>query len=135
MSRTPMAWNSDRFNGFSSAAPWLRSQDRQADFTVAGQHSNEAAPLHRYRRLIATRRQYSDLWKEELKVVPSGRTDVAVIQRGRSLTVANFGSEPFAINLGDGKWRVVFASQGGDGDPASGIVNVTPETTVILVLQ
>lgn len=135
VSRTPMAWNSDRFNGFSSAAPWLRSQDRQADFTVAGQHANEAAPLHRYRRLIATRRQYSDLWKEELKVVPTGRNDVAVIQRGRSLTVANFGSEPFAINLGDGKWRVVFASQGGDGDPASGIVNVTPETTVILVLQ
>ena len=37
------------------------------------------------------------------------------------------------VNLGEGKWRVVFASQGGDGDEASGMVNITGETTVGLV--
>jgi len=131
--RTPMAWNSDRFNGFSTVTPWLVAQERAPDFTVAGQHANPAAPLHRYRRLIALRKQLPELWSSELKQVSSGRADVAVIQRGPTLTVANFGSDPFAINLGDGSWKVVFASQGGDGDVATGIVNVAAETTAILV--
>ena len=133
VSRTPMAWNTDVHNGFSTAAPWITAQDRPIDFTVAGQHANSAAPLHRYRRLIALRRHYPDLWKAELKVVPSGRDDVAVLQRGTTLTVANLGEFPFAINLGEGQWRVVFASQGGDGDIASGMVNISGETTVVLV--
>lgn len=131
--RTPMAWNSDRFNGFSTVEPWLLAEERPPDFTVAGQHANPAAPLHRYRRLVALRKHYPALWQAELKVVPSGRPDVAVIQRGTTLTVANLGSLPFAINLGEGEWRVVFASQGGDGDVASGIVNVAAETTAVMV--
>jgi len=131
--RTPMAWNDDQFNGFSTTTPWIVAEDRPSDFTVAGQHANAAAPLHRYRRLIALRRHYPDLWRAPLKVVPSGRDDVAVIQRGATLTVANLGSAQFAINLGAGDWRVVFASQGGDGDVASGIVNVSAETTVVMV--
>ncbi len=131
--RTPMAWNTDPFNGFSSVEPWLKAADRPLDFTVAGQHANAAAPLHRYRRLIALRKHHPDLWRAELKVIDSGRPDVAVIQRGTSLTVANLGSQSFAINLGSGQWQVLFASQGGDGDLASGIVNVSAETTVILV--
>lgn len=131
--RTPMAWNVDEFNGFSISSPWLVSEDRPADFTVAGQHENSAAPLQRYRRLIALRKALPDLWQGGLKVVPTGRDNVAVIQRGSSLTVANFGPTPFAINLGENSWRVVFASQGGDGDVATGIVNVSAETTAILV--
>jgi glycosidase len=128
-----MAWNTDPFNGFSSVEPWLKAADRPLDFTVAGQHANAAAPLHRYRRLIALRKHHPDLWRADLKVIDSGRPDVAVIQRGTSLTVANLGSQSFAINLGSGQWQVLFASQGGDGDLASGIVNVSAETTVILV--
>ena len=131
--RTPMAWNSDRFNGFSTAQPWLVSEERPPDFTVAGQHANPAAPLHRYRRLITLRKQLKELWAAELKLVPSGRDDVAVIQRGSTLTVANLGPKPFAINLGDSSWKVAFASQGGDGDIASGIVNVAAETTAIMI--
>jgi len=131
--RTPMAWNSDRFNGFSTGQPWLISEERAPDFTVAGQHANPAAPLHRYRRLIALRKQLPELWEADIKPVPSGRDDVAVIQRGTTLTVANFSTAPFAINLGDGSWRVAFASQGGDGDIASGIVNVAAETTAIMI--
>jgi len=131
--RTPMAWNNDRYNGFSTAQPWLISAERSPDFTVAGQHANPAAPLHRYRRLIALRKQHPHLWQGDFERVASGRADVAVIQRGATLTVANFGEEPFAINLGEEPWRVVFASQGGDGDVASGIVNVAAETTAILV--
>ena len=129
-----MAWNSDRFNGFSTGQPWIVSEERSPDFTVAGQHANSAAPLHRYRRLIALRKQLPELWDAELKMVPSGRDDVAVIQRGSTLTVANLGPAPFAINLGDSNWKVAFASQGGDGDIASGIVNVAAETTAIMIL-
>ena len=73
------------------------------------------------------------LTKRQPKVVSSGRDDVAVLQRGTTLTVANLGEFPFAINLGEGQWRVVFASQGGDGDVASGMVNISGETTVVLV--
>jgi len=131
--RTPMAWNGDRFNGFSAAQPWLIAEDRAVDFTVAGQHANPAAPLHRYRRLIELRKQLPNLWAADINRVPSGRNDVAVIQRGPTLTVANLGAQPFAINLGDSNWKVAFASQGGDGDIASGIVNVAAETTAILV--
>lgn len=133
VSRTPMAWNTDVYNGFSTTAPWITAQDRPLDFTVAGQHANTAAPLHRYRRLVALRRHYPDLWQADLKIVASGRDDVAVLQRGTTLTVANLGEFPFAINLGEGQWRVVFASQGGDGDVASGMVNISGETTVVLV--
>ena len=128
-----MAWNTDPFNGFSTVEPWLVAEDRNADFTVAGQHANPAAPLHRYRRLIALRKQLPELWQAEITQVPSGRDDVAIVQRGTTLTVANLGTTPFAINLGEGPWRVVFASQGGDGDLATGIVNVAAETTAIMV--
>ncbi|MEM7092547.1 MAG: alpha-amylase family glycosyl hydrolase [Actinomycetota bacterium] len=131
--RTPMAWNTDPYNGFSTVPPWITSEDRALDFTVAGQHANSAAPLHRYRRLIALRKHHPDLWRAEMKIVESGRPDVAIVQRGATLTVANLGPEAFAVNLGEGQWRVVFASQGGDGDTASGIVNVSGETTVVLV--
>jgi len=131
--RTPMAWNSDRYNGFSTVEPWLVADERPPDFTVAGQHANPAAPLHRYRRLVALRKHYPELWQADLKVVPSGRPDVAVVQRGTTLTIANLGTLPFAINLGAGEWRVVFASQGGDGDIAGGIVNVAAETTAVMV--
>lgn len=133
--RTPMAWNTDRFNGFSTVQPWLKSQDRPNDFTVAGQHANSGAPLHRYRRLISVRRHHPDLHSADLKIVDTGRPDVAGVQRGRTLTIANLGAEPFAINLGEQPWRVVFASQGGDGDAARGIVNISAETSVILVLE
>lgn len=133
--RTPMAWNNDRFNGFSTAPPWLKAKDRPNDFTVAGQHANAAAPLHRYRRLIALRQHHPDLWRGDLQVVDTRRADVAAVQRGNTLTIANLGSEPFVINLGDHTWRVVFASQGGDGDAARGMVNVSAETTVVLVLE
>jgi len=133
VARTPMAWNSDRFNGFSAVQPWLVSEERSPDFTVAGQHANPAAPLHRYRRLIALRKQLPELWEADIKLVPSGRDDVAVIQRGSTLTVANLGPTPFAINLGDSNWKVAFASQGGDGDIASGIVNVAAETTAVMI--
>ncbi|HAY67843.1 MAG TPA: hypothetical protein DCY82_06070 [Acidimicrobiaceae bacterium] len=109
------------------------SEERPPDFTVAGQHANPAAPLHRYRRLITLRQQLKELWAAELKLVPSGGDDVAVIQRGSTLTVANLGPTPFAINLGDSSWKVAFASQGGDGDSASGIVNVAAETTAIMI--
>ena len=133
VSRTPMAWNVDAHNGFSTGEPWLIAKERPSDFTVAGQHANPAAPLHRYRRLIALRKSLPDLWHADLKHVSSGRNDVAVLQRGKTLTVANLGETPFAINLGDGQWRVIFASQGGDGDVATGIVNVAAETTAIMV--
>lgn len=133
--RTPMAWNEDPFNGFSSVVPWLRAADRSSDFTVAGQHANKAAPLHRYRRLIAARTHHPDLWRAELSVVDSGRPDVAIIQRGSTLTVANLGTSEFAVNLGSGSWRVVFASQGGDGDAATGVVNIAAETTVIMAVE
>lgn len=131
--RTPMAWNTDTYNGFSTAEPWIRAVDRPNDFTVAGQHANTAAPLHRYRRLIALRRRHPDMWQGEMTVIASGREDTAVIQRGSTLTVANLGQEPFAINLGEGQWHVAFASQGADGDAATGMVNITGETTVVLV--
>lgn len=133
VSRTPMAWNSDRFNGFSSAQPWLASGERPPDFTVAGQHANPAAPLHRYRELIALRKRHPALWEADIKQVPTGRDDVAVIQRGPTLTVANFGPTPFAINLGDSDWKVAFASQGGYGVVARGIVNVAAETTALMI--
>lgn len=132
--RTAMAWNTDRFNGFSTVQPWIKSVERMHDFTVAGQHENPHAPLHRYRRLVSLRKYYPDLVKAELNVVNSGRDDVAIIQRGRTLTVANLGTEGFAVDLGQRDWQVIFASQGTDGDTARGIVNVSPETSVVFAL-
>ena len=133
VTRTPMAWNADAYNGFSTSQPWLIANERPLDFTVAGQHENPAAPLQRYRRLIRLRKDIPELWQAALHLVQTGRDDVAVVQRGTTLTIANLGSMPFAINLGDTTWRVMFASQGGDGDVASGIVNVAAETTAIMV--
>lgn len=133
--RTPMAWNNNRYNGFSRVTPWIKAEDRPSDFTVAGQHANSAAPLHRYKRLIALRHELADLWQAPFRRVPSGRSDVAVIQRGGVLVVANLGESQFAVNLGDQQWEVAFASQGADGDLANGIVNITAETSVIFVAQ
>ncbi len=135
LARTPMPWNPDINNGFSIGQPWLRSAQRPQGLTVAGQHENPRTPLHRYRRLISLRRHYPELWQAPHSIVSSGRDDVAVVQRGRTLTVANLSPEPFAINLGDRRWRVVFASQGADGDAARGVVNIAAETSAVLVLD
>lgn len=133
--RTPMAWNSDRFNGFSAVEPWIKSAQRPAEMTVAGQHENPRSALHRYRRLLSIRKHHPDIWQADPKFVATDRADVAAVQRGRTLTVANLGSEAFSINLGDLRWRVLFASQGGDGESARGVVNVAPETTVIFAVD
>ena len=133
VSRTPMAWNAELYNGFSTAVPWIVAEDRPVELTVAGQQADDTAPLYRYRRLIALRRDHPDLWQAELEVLASGRDDVAVLRRGATLTVANLGESAFALDLGEDQWRVVFASQGGDGEVATGKARIPGETTVVLV--
>lgn len=134
VSRTPMPWNSDSQNGFTSGQPWIRSPHRPHRDTVAGQHGDDSSPLHRYRELVTVRHRFGDLSAADMKIVPSGQADVAIVQRGATLTVANLGQEAFAVNLGDHAWTVVFASKGASGHQARGLVNVSAETTVIFVV-
>ena len=62
----------------------------------------------------------------------SGRDDVAVIRRGTTLTVANLGDSSFDVELGEGEWQVVFASQGSEDAVAAGALTIAGETTVVL---
>ena len=111
--RTPMPWDSSAHNGFSTGEPWIKAEPRRPEETVAGQQDDPEAPLHRYRSLLAVRRQHPDMWQAPLAWLETGDAGVAALQRGSVAVVANLSDRRVSIGLGSPGWEPVFAS--GDG--------------------
>lgn len=129
--RTGMPWTDGPGNGFSTARAWLPAEDRSVEQTVAHQRATPGTPLHRYRELIAVRRDHPELHRAPLAWLPVDRADAAVARRGDLVVVANLGSESLEVDGIGTIAEVVFAS---DETPAwhSDTVRVGPESTVYL---
>lgn len=132
--RTPMPWDSDAHNGFSTSDPWIDAERRPADQTVAAQRADPDAPVHRYRSLLAMRRRHPDLWRAPLEWIETSAPLVAALRRGRTAVVANLADRRTSVSLGSAGWQPVFASQQGShmDSSACDAVSVPAESTVVL---
>ena len=143
--RTPMPWDSSPDNGFSRhdidpkgasgpiASPWIDAEVRPAAETVAGQHEDADAPMHRYRELIALRKSCPDLWTAPLQWLPAPDDTVLALRRGNAAVIANLGEAEASLELPPNRWRVAFTSQAVTVAPEAARVRVPAETSVILV--
>lgn len=132
--RTPMPWDSSAHNGFSTAEPWISAHPRPPEQTVAGQQADGEAPLHRYRRLLAVRREHPDLWRAPLEWIETSDRRATALRRGSVAVVANLADHRVSVQLGSPGWRSIFAS-GHEGrlDNRSGDAICVPgESTVVL---
>ena len=132
--RTPMPWDTSPHNGFSTSDPWIDSEPRPRQHTVAGQTADPDALLHRYRSLLALRQQHRDMWRAPLEWIETSDPLVAALRRGSVAVAANLSDHRADVALGSPGWQLAFASREGsrpDG-PANEAVSVPAETTVVL---
>ena len=132
--RTPMPWDSSPNNGFSAGDPWIGAESRRPEETVAGQQADPDAPVHRYRDLLAVRRQHPDMWRAPLEWIDTPDPLVAALRRGTIAVVANLSDRRTDVNLTSPGWEPVFVSQQGCrlDSPANDAVSVPAESTVVL---
>ena len=132
--RTPMPWDGSTYNGFSTGDPWIDSEPRPQERTVLGQQADPAAPVHRYRSLLAARRRHPDMWRAPLDWIETADPCVAALRRGSIAVVANLAERRAEVRLGSSGWQPVFASQPGSrlDSPAHDAISVPAESTVVL---
>ncbi len=132
--RTPMPWDSSTHNGFTAGKPWIAAERRPPEETVAGQQADPDAPVHRYRTLLAVRRQHPDMWRAPLEWIETSDPRVAALRRGTIAVVANLSERRTSVTLGSPGWEPVFASRPGCrlDTPVHDTVSVPPETTIVL---
>jgi alpha-glucosidase len=123
--RTPMPWDGGPGLGFTSAQrAWLPFGGRKVTDTVEFQRADERSILHRYRRLIHTRRE----WFGDPGPVEWLTDDGPVIayRRGGTVVAANCAGAPASLPL-PGRFQVRFSSLGvGEGDLITDALALAP---------
>ena len=125
--RTHMPWDDGHCNGFTDGEPWLTSPPRPLEDTVAFQRQHEGSFLHRFRRLLATRRDLGEKLDGRVEWLPSP-PGVAMFGHGGVLTIANLTDEGVDVPLVAGDWEVVYATDTAPGDVVTGTARI-PATT------
>ena len=135
--RTPMPWDTSPHNGFSTSDPWIDSEPRPLEQTVAGQRADPDALVHRYRSLLALRQQHPDMWRAPLEWIETSDPLVATLRRGSIAVISNLSSHRANVSLGSPGWQFVFASRLGTrlDSPKNEAVSVPAETTVVLAKE
>lgn len=136
--RTPMPWEPGENMGFTTAArPWLVAETRDSSETVAVQRQSAGSPLHRFRDLLAVRKQTSGLRQGPVRWFGED-SGVVAFRRGDVLHVSNLGDSPVTVALPSGQWEVCYRTEAGSADggrlegsatfgPRSGTVLRSPE--------
>ncbi|WP_183611897.1 alpha-amylase family glycosyl hydrolase [Novosphingobium hassiacum] len=94
-SRTPMAWDSCRFAGFSAAEPWLPLHGDWGMRNVAAQQGDPASMLELYRALLKLRREHEALSLGSFALLHAAG-DVLIYERyqkDRLVIALNLGAE------------------------------------------
>ena len=125
--RTPMPWDSSPNNGFSTGRPWLVSEPRSPEETVDHQRRDPDSFLHRFRRLLATRKRLGrrPAGKVEWLPAPPG---VALVLCGDALVASNLGDDTVRVELPPGEWRLEYSPDGREGEMMSGTIGVPAAT-------
>jgi alpha-glucosidase len=101
--RTPMQWDSTRFGGFSTSAPWLPLADDFVHENVVNLDADAASILSLYRALIALRRKLPQLASGDYEPI-AAEGDILLYRRngeGQAVIVAlNLGEEPASVSSG-----------------------------------
>lgn len=96
--RTPMPWDPGHQQGFTSAdETWLKAAPRPDSDTAEIQRNDPHSPLHRYRRLLSTRRQLIEKMDGPPEWLDLGPAVVAY-RRGEILVVANLSDDPLTTD-------------------------------------
>jgi alpha-glucosidase len=130
--RTPMLWEAGPGWGFSTAEDaWLPYGDPSPEATVAAQRDTPGSMLDRYRALIAWRRDAG------LAGVPlEWLTDdgpVIAYRRDRMVVAANCGDADAVLELPEGEWTAVVASDHArDGEVMVGTAALAVDEALVL---
>lgn len=119
--RTPMPWEPG--GGFTEGEPWLKCAPREAEETVSYQRQDPSSHLHRFRQLLAKRKELARLRKGDLEWLPAPPA-VASVLTGSVLTVANAGDEEAVVHLPPGSWAREFDTAGRSGRVDQGTVGI-----------
>ena len=106
--RVPLPWTADGASfGFGDGGSHLPQPAWFAEFAVAVEDADPESTLNLYRHALGLRHDLQT--EEELAWEQTGRDDVLRFARpGGWSVVTNFGTEPYPLNLGEG--RVVLAT-------------------------
>lgn len=131
--RTPMPWAPGLAGGFTAGSePWL-PVGRTDGQTVAAQRDDPCSTLHKYRELLAARREIDDLHSRELEWLTDRSSPVISFRRGDSVCALNAGDAPTDFQLPSGKWRLAFSSQRPAGAVAESAISLDAPEGVLLV--
>ena len=132
-SRTPLPWSPGPGFAFTAAdAPWLSFGGRSDADTVAVQRDDPASWLHRYRALLAVRRQRDDLRRGPFSWLTEDDPVIAY-QRGQTAVAANCGDAHAPLTLPPGEWTVVFGTVASRAFArVSGALELAPAEAVVL---
>ena len=109
--RTPMPWRSGPGLGFTtSQRPWLPLGERADGDTVQAQEADMRSPLHRYRRLVALRRELRALSDGRLHWLDAPGGVISFSRGNGVLVAANPHDRPVHWTPAAGEWAVRFTS-------------------------
>ncbi|MDE0117500.1 MAG: alpha-amylase family glycosyl hydrolase [bacterium] len=130
--RTPMPWVPGPEAGFTDGAePWLPVGRNDSD-TAAVQRDDPQAILHKYRELLALRRELHDLHAGGLEWLTDRTSPVIGFRRGDTVCALNAGDVPVDFQLPPGQWRLAFSSQQPPGAVAASAVSLDAPEGVLL---
>lgn len=100
-SRTPMPWRPGVANfGFTTGTPWLGLGTNRTDQdTVEAQEQRDNSHLQQFRRLMAARRQLTDLRSAEPLVWLTADAALIAIRRGQVICACNFSGLSTSLTI------------------------------------
>ena len=127
--RTPMPWAPGPTMGFSQTLEtWLPTAGRTNNETAAIQRARPDSWFHRYRELVALRRNMPVLHGPSWEWLDLGDCDTVAIRRGQLCVIVNMGDIDLAISV---PGTVMFDTHHTIASPTSGFI-LAPAQAVIL---
>lgn len=101
--RTPVRWNSDRYNGFTDGIPWIIDTEDDPAFTLEAQKADPDSIWHHYRKLIRLRKEHPVIQDGKIvTILEDHPAVVACLRKGEredALILTNLSSEETDADL------------------------------------
>jgi alpha-glucosidase len=113
--RAPMQWNADANAGFTGGRPWLPVHPDYLQRNVEAQRAEEGSLFHFTRTLLRLRREYPALQRGQFMPVRASGGILAYVRKSEAqsiLVALNYRGRPARFGLPEGRWRLLFSSEG-----------------------